>query len=167
MPVQPHADYLHQTLQFLTAIGIPYQLTSASVTSFLPGVKIVNGGLLINPAQIISAGDLLHEAGHLACLPPSHRSLANDNIADSVGEAHTYEMGVILWSVLAADHLQLPLREVFHDQGYKDEASWLLQEFTEGNYIGLPLLQWMGIVAHGTSITEHGAMPTVLRWLRA
>jgi hypothetical protein len=34
---------------------------------------------------------------------------------------------------------------VFHANGYKGESENILQNFAEGRYIGLPMLQWLGM----------------------
>lgn len=79
---------------------------------------------------------------------------ANDDIGNSLGEEYTYEMAVIAWSVAAALHLSISLTEVFHPEGYKGEWKWLMEQYESKNYIGLPLLQWMGLAAFEDELVE-------------
>ena len=54
-------------------------------------------------------------------------------------------MAVLLWSYAAAKKIGLAPEVVFHEDGYKGEAIWLREQFESKNYIGLPLLQWLGL----------------------
>ena len=171
-PVQTteiHNSFLEKILAFLKEIEIDFYLSDEFFDSFLKGIKIVNGKLKINPKHLLCLGDILHEAGHLACLPSNLRSQANDNIEESLGEAYTFEMGTILWSVAAASHLKIPLSEIFHGEGYLGQGPWLLEQFSNKNYIGLPLLQWMGLTAFDDELIKDKVLPfpAMLRWVRA
>ncbi len=164
----PQANEIGEIFYFLNEIGIGYSLIDESADSFLKGIKIVNGRLVINLKNLLCIGDILHEAGHLACLPESLRSKANGNIAESLGEEHTFEMGVIAWSVAAAIYLNIPLSHIFHKDGYNGDADWLVEQYDSGNYMGLPLLQWMGMVAYEDELMEGRILPypKMLRWTR-
>ena len=52
-----------------------------------------------------------------------------------------------------------PAEIVFHPQGYRNASAWILDNFRQGTYPGLPLLVWMGL-----TITEY--FPGITRWLR-
>ncbi len=161
-------DYLKRILEFLEEIGIVYYMTDEHFDSFLKGIKIEKGKLSINPEELLCVGDILHEAGHLALVPSNLRHQANNHIGESLGEEYTYEMGVILWSVAAAQHLAIPLTEIFHQKGYKGDAQWLMEQFESGNYIGLPLLKWMGLVAYDEEKKDNiDTFPKMIRWTRA
>lgn len=168
IPASPQPELLAGIVEFLASIGIQSTLTSENFTSFLAGVKIRDGQLLINAENLLCVGDVLHEAGHLACVPAALRPLVNENVADSVGEEHTYEMGVIAWSVAAARHLDLPLTEVFNEKAYKGEAEWLLSQYSSGKYLGLSLLQWMGMAAFADELADGSVppYPAMKRWTR-
>lgn len=165
---QTPLPYFEKVTFFLKEIGIDYQISYENFDSFLTGIKIENGTLKINPNHLISVGDILHEAGHLACIPFSLRKRVNDDVAKSVGEEYTFEMGVIAWSVAAALHLDIPLTEVFHTEGYKGEGEWLLEQYTSKNYIGLPILKWIGLAAFDDELVEHKILPfpSMVRWTR-
>jgi hypothetical protein len=44
----------------------------------------------------------------------------------------------------------------------------LIDNFTSGRYIGLPLLQWFGMTVEPRQAAEHGEkpFPHMLRWVR-
>ena len=44
----------------------------------------------------------------------------------------------------------------------------LIDNFTSGRYIGLPLLQWFGMTLEPRQAAEHGVapFPHMLRWMR-
>ncbi len=159
---------LKKVTKFLVGIGIEYCYTDEEFDSFLPGVRIEHGSLKINSNKLICIGDILHEAGHLACLPSNLRKKADDNIGESLGDEHTYELGVIAWSVAAALHLEIPLSEIFHTNGYKGDAKWLRDQYATKNYLGLPLLQWMEMAAFDDEIDGDTVLPypKMIRWTR-
>jgi hypothetical protein len=165
-----HIDHhqLRKVIDFLAVIGIPCTVSDQYFAAFLPGIRIVQGELEVNPRSLLCVGDILHEAGHLACLPAALRAQADDNIEDTFGPHQAMESGAILWSVAAAHHLDIPLTAIFHPAGYKGEADWLLDQYSSGNYLGLPLLQWMGLAATEKEQEEEGlpSFPHMLRWLR-
>jgi hypothetical protein len=59
-------------------------------------------------------------------------------------------------------------RILFHPAGYKGGASALVQNFTEGRYVGVPLLQAYGMTIEPRRAASLGvaAYPYMLRWLR-
>lgn len=152
---------------FFAQIGIEAEYGKIHQPTFLPGILIQAGRLIVDLEQLKYPGDLLHEAGHIAMVQPSKRPLMHDNIAiDTPGE--TYELGAILWSYAALKHLKLPPEFVFHTEGYKGEAQWLIEQFESGTYIGLPLLQWMGLALDAKNAAEAklNPFPYMLKWLR-
>lgn len=153
---------IHQIYAFLDNIGIPFQETTIAVDTFLPGIRIEAGILEIDRNKLQHPGDLLHEAGHLALSEPARRSVLNQALLDQAGAEQGEEIGVLLWTFLAAKHLDMPAEIVFHADGYKGQSQWLLDSFNSGSYIGLPLLKWMGIVEEAPG----GALPKVVKWLR-
>ncbi len=72
----------HLIFDFIARIWLPIAEASLPTTTFLPGIMIRDGGLVVDPSQLKWPGDLLHEAGHLAVLPPALRALANDDLAE-------------------------------------------------------------------------------------
>ena len=153
---------------FIKDIGIPIRETKVPKNSFLPGISIERGAIHYDVEVMKFPGDLLHEAGHLALMTPEDRSRASGDLepGDAVG-SNSLEIGVILWTYAAIIHLNLEPEIVFHEEGYKDSSQWHIDNFTSRNYIGLPLLQWMGLCKHqddkDDSIPE---FPYMQKWLR-
>ena len=82
------------------------------------------------------------------------------NITDNHPEKEGEEPAVLAWTYAACCHLQLPAATVFHPDGYKDQSEWLVEQYEASNYLGLPLLTWMGL-------TTTLDFPYMHRWLRA
>lgn len=59
---------------FLTEIGIEIGLARLSEPTFLPGILIDGGKILVDEEKLAYPGDLLHEAGHLAVVPGNLRA---------------------------------------------------------------------------------------------
>ena len=149
---------------FLVSIGLQVEVAAAPEATFLPGIHIKNGRVMIDEPRLLYPGDLLHEAGHLAMLPPSQRDRADGNMGDSGG----IEMAAIAWSYAAAIHLGLPPEVVFHEAGYRGGSQAILENFAAGHYFGVPMLEWAGLTATGKRAEALGVQPypAMLRWLR-
>ena len=148
-------------IQFLEEIGIPVIETELPDNCFLPGLALERNTILMDPQRMKYPGDLLHEAGHLAVTEEAHRSLIGTSEMDPAWPSDGDELAAILWSYAALTHLGLEPEVVFHPDGYKNESEWLIEQFRNGNYIGLPLFEWMGFC----SVTEK-PFPQMLKWLR-
>lgn len=147
-------------LAFLDRIGIPYHARPLAEGTFLPGVTIEGGGVHFDPATLTYPGDVLHEAGHIALTPADERATLCQAVLDAQPASESLEIGVLLWTFLAAKEIGIPVEMVFHAGGYKDGSTWLIEQFESGSAMGLPLLNWMGV-------TE--SMPGGIRvksWLR-
>lgn len=153
---------LENIFAFLKEIGIPFNLTQIEVETFLPGLQIRNGELQIDLQKLKYPGDLLHEAGHIAVTTSEERGVLNDNVIENNEAKAGEEMAVLLWSYAAAQKIGLATEVVFHENGYKGEANWLRDQFESRNYIGLPLLQWMGF----TCVEGPHEFPNMKIWLR-
>jgi hypothetical protein len=77
-------------------------------------------------------------------------------------------MAAIAWSYAAALHLGIDPAVVFHDAGYRGGASAILENFTAGRYVGVPLLQWWGMAEGDGDARRRGSQPfpRMQRWLR-
>lgn len=154
---------------FFDEIGISWeQCTLTDEPTFLPGIKIDRGCLQFDLEKLKYPGDLLHEAGHIAVETPARRAILSDNVDDGLSPMASLELAAILWSYAALKHLELPPEFVFHDDGYKNDANWLLEQFAQGNYLGLPLLQWMGLCLDekNAKLNDQIPFPHMLRWMR-
>lgn len=142
---------------FLEGIGIKVEAAPVPEQTFLPGMAIVNGELHYDPEQMFHPGDLLHEAGHIALMDPKERVRFSGDFDDGEG----FEIGVLCWSYAAALASQTPLEVLFHKDGYKGESDWLIETFSNGSYLGLPLLQWKEL----TDQDGDWAFPKMRKWL--
>lgn len=148
-------------LGFIQEIGLRLELSELTHKTFLPGLELMSGGLRVDPARLKYPGDLLHEAGHLAVMPPERRLCPTPEPTSDGAE----EMAAIAWSYAAAVHLGLPPALVLHEEGYRGQAKSLLSGFESDFRPGLPLLQWMGL-CRSSSEGQGLAFPMMLRWLR-
>jgi hypothetical protein len=144
-----------RVIAFLESIGLPVRTSAVPGPTFLPGIVIEAGVLVIDEERLLYPGDLLHEAGHLAILPRDARSAVHGDIGPDGG----YEVGAIAWSYAAAIHLLIDPALVFHEAGYRGGSACILENFAAGRYIGVPILQWVGLTTAET-------YPAMRAWLR-
>jgi hypothetical protein len=151
-------------IHFLRSIGLTVQERTIAEPTVLPGITVDRGELVVDREKLLYPGDLLHEAGHLAVIPAAERASLHQNVGDDGG----MEMGAIAWSYAAASHLSLPSDVVFHGNGYRGDASSLIENFAEGRYLGVPVLVWRGL-AEGDSAAPAASThyPKMKRWLAA
>jgi hypothetical protein len=154
---------LDKILLFIEEIGIHYQLQEIAEDTFLPGLKLINGSLAIDINQLKYIGDVLHEAGHLACMPPEIRRTMNDNLEDT--DLHRGgEMMAMAWSYAACIHLELDPHLVFHENGYKGGGKNIVLNFQQGQYLGVPLLVWCGMCQMEDANNKSQGFPVMLSW---
>jgi hypothetical protein len=158
---------LDSIVHFLNAIGIQCEYRQVAEDTFLPGISIEAGRLIIDPERLRYPGDLLHEAGHIAVVPAADRPGMYGNIEPDK-PAESLELGAVLWSFAALHFIGLDPTVVFHEAGYKGESKWLIEQFESGTYIGLPLLQWMGLAYDASTAAKMNVkpFPFMLKWLR-
>lgn len=159
------SSVLKRILAFLEEIDLKYHLEPLHEVTFLPGLKLREGALVIDTIRLLYPGDILHEAGHLACMPPYIRQTMSDDLEDC--DMHRGgEMMAVAWSYAAAIFLQIDPEIVFHENGYKGGGKNIIQNFEEGNVIGLPLLQWSGMCFDKTTAPAEGVhpFPHMVRW---
>jgi hypothetical protein len=147
---------------FVRSIGIDVCAATLPEKTFLPGLDIRNGAILVDAERLAYPGDILHEAGHLAVTDPSERNAPA--LSPSAGD----EMTSIAWSYAALRHLELDPAIVFHNDGYKGGAASIIENFTAGHYFGVPLLQFYGMALETKRAAAIGVepYPHMLRWLR-
>lgn len=167
MTIQNQSSELEKVLTFLNEIGIDV-VEKELESSFLPGLELGPNCLYIDFEKLLYPGDILHEAGHLAVTTSAEREIAGTDKMASDWPSQGEEMGAILWSFAAAKYLQLPIEFVFHPNGYKNESEWLISNFTNENYIGLPFLEWIELSLGKERATKEGkeSFPKMLKWLR-
>lgn len=149
-------------LPFLARIGIVVTERPLTAKTFLPGLLIEAGTLVIDREKLKFPGDVLHEAGHIAVVPPSQRASLSDNLQTGPAE----EMAAIAWSYAAALHIGLDPAVVFHEHGYKGGADSILENFREGRYFGVPFLAWCGMTRERNIGAGEAVYPQMSAWLR-
>ncbi len=161
-------DMLTYLIDFVKEIGITVIEETLDDTCFLPGLKIQENSIRIDKTRLKYPGDILHEAGHLAVTDKSLRPLIGTPEMDLNWPSASDEIISILWSYAAICHLDIKPEVVFHPDGYKNDSAWLISQFENENYIGLPLLEWMGFFKNDPN--DQGSnthtFPKMAKWLR-
>ena len=150
-------------VRFLDEIGLAVRWEIVEEPTLLPGIKVDHGALSVDQARLQHPGDLLHEGGHLAVIPPDERT----ELVGDIGSDPAREMMAIAWSWAALCHLRLDPSVVFHEGGYRGGSHSLIENFSAGRYIGVPVLQWLGMTADPKHAADLGIepYPAMLRWL--
>jgi hypothetical protein len=161
-------DYLVRMQDFILSLGIQLEYKSLPQTTFLPGLDLGSNCIYVDQEKLSYPGDLLHEAGHLAVTTARQRAAIGTAESEQPWPTDGEEIAAVLWSFAAALHLDIPLHVVLHDDGYKDDSAWLIENFSAGNYIGLPFLQWAGLCydAKQAEVHQAQAFPAMQRWMR-
>lgn len=152
-----------QIVRFLAEIGLAVRWEPIEEATRLPGIDIDRGTLLVDRSRLQYPGDLLHEGGHLAVIPAEDRT----QLVGDAGSDPAREMMAMAWSYAALCHLELDPAVVFHEGGYRGESGSLLENFSAGRYIAVPMLQWLGMTADADRAAELGVepYPKMLKWL--
>lgn len=164
MPPDAKKILTEKIAAFLREIGLEICPGTVEFGPIFQGIKVERGVLIYDIERIQFPGDLLHEAGHLAVKTPAERKLADANMGPDPAE----EMMAISWSYAAALHLGIPPEVVFHDTGYRGGSQSLLDNFAEGRYLAVPMLQWLGMTQDAKRAAENGGVPypKMKCWLR-
>lgn len=162
------AESVARAVAFLREIGIAVDEALLDEPCFLPGVRIRRGTLVFDGERLCAAGDLLHEAGHIALTPTGHRHELDGDVRPDQHFPHGGETEAIAWSFAAAQRIALPLDELFHAAGYAGHAPALAFSYSIGVYAGAAGLAELGLTTVGESARQAGvpAYPHMLRWLR-
>lgn len=150
-------------LVFLDRIGIAVTMEPVTGDTFLPALRVRGGRLVVDPERLEWVGDLLHEAGHIAVTEPALRPQL-DEVSGDAGE----EMAAIAWSYAAAVEIGLDPAVLFHPHGYRGGAQAMIDNFTSGRGVGIPMLAWFGMSAepHRAAADGMRPYPHMVRWLR-
>lgn len=150
-------------VDFIQDIGIEVKKSSIDEETFLPGILIDKGMIVVDEQKLLYEGDLLHEAGHVATLEPQKRVKVYNDVSKNKGD----EIATLAWSYAAANYLNIDAKIVFHDNGYKGDGSWLAEHFSEGGDMGVPLLDWMEL-STSQNMAKDGEkiFPYMKKWIR-
>ncbi len=155
-----------KAVAFIEAMGITVHFRTITQSCFLPGLNIENGELIVDTEQLLYPGDILHEAGHIAVVPANERlTLSATNITERPNR-EAEEMMAIAWSYAACIHLQLDGAFVFHNQGYQNGGTSILDNFNNRRYFGVSMLQWAGMTVEKSLEDGDIVYPAMKEWLR-
>lgn len=149
-------------LDFLAGIGIAVREGEVPPDSFLPGIRLVAGALVVDRAALRWPGDLLHEAGHIATTPAALRARLDDQLADDPAIPHRGEAEATAWAWAALTHLGLPPALLFHAGGYHGHSAGLALTYAMGVCPGAAGLAQAGMATLGGA----DGYPRMRRWLR-
>jgi len=153
-------------LFFLQEIGLKYHLKEIEGKTLLPGLQLRNGELVIDIAKLLYPGDILHEAGHLACMPPEIRQTMSGDLED-IDLHRGGEMMAIAWSYAATRYLNMGPEIVFHEDGYRNGSQNIIDNFNSDLTFGVPMLQWCGMcydTKTAASLDVKG-FPEMIKWM--
>ena len=84
----PNEPLTRRIVAFLTGIGLSVRRAEIVAPTILPGILVEHGALLFDPARLRFPCDLLHEAGHLAVVPPERRAVMHRNVEAFADRGH-------------------------------------------------------------------------------
>lgn len=147
---------------FVRSVGIDVHAATLDRPTRFPGLDISQGAVLVDESRLIHPGNILHEAGHIAVHDPALR--AQLKFRPRRGE----ELSALAWSYAAVRYLNLDPALVFYPGSYQGWDTALIENFAEGRYIGVPLLQLHGMTVEPRFAAARGVepYPHMLRWLR-
>lgn len=173
-----------QCLKFLEAIGINVQVVPGAI-GFLDNMRIVDGGIHVDPTSDNVCGNLLHEAGHIAVTSGLFRPHLNYDVQESIQDAmdaylkaHPFAFGAeedpiarsilqsgeteaIAWSYAAAVEIGIDSRLPFR-LGFQGEGMQLHDMLKVGAYFGIN-----GLAAAGmTKLRGPDRFPKMIRWMQ-
>ena len=195
--VQDHALLLERqrwaaaAIDFVRSIGLSVTEGVAQDVegAFVPGVRIVDGGLIVDP-ETVFPGDVLHEAGHLAVIPAKFRQLATGTLRqvfksmtqylkdnptilggwpeDPVGRCilQSGEAEAAAWQYAAAHHIGLPDQWLFPPESFEGKSEDTLLRLKVNQYFGINGLQAAGWTrVHAMGNPAKPLYPKLAFWL--
>ena len=161
-------ELLDTIVSFLKGVGISVREGLVPEPSFLPGIRVYGGELILDRALLRWPGDLLHEAGHIAVAPAALRLTLSDGVEVLASVPHASEAEVTAWAFAAIRHLRLDPAVLFHAGGYRGHSAGLIHTFTHGVYPGAFGLAQAGMTFVGPDAVCRGVLtyPAMNLWLR-
>lgn len=158
-----------QCVRFLNSIGIETSYRKIGSKSFLPGLLINKGTIIIDTDALEHPGDILHEAGHIAVVPAADRSRLSEKFIIGRKNREMEEIMAIAWSYAACIHLQIDPYFVFHEQGYRNGREYITDSCSNKSYIGLTMLEKIGLTTNEKNAQRLHipSYPHMIKWLRA
>lgn len=153
---------------FLQSIGLQVTLCPLDGATFVPGITLENGTILVDTGKMLYPGDILHEAGHLATMLPDERVKATGDLPKEGNESQGSEMAAQAWSYAACLAIGIDPHVVFHEHGYQGSGQRLVEIYSADHPPIVPLLQWMGMThdKKNAEILNTLAFPNMICWVR-
>jgi hypothetical protein len=163
-------EIVKQTIfNFLNEIGILLEFATITEKTFLPGLQIKGNTIVIDTEKWLYMGDIIHEAGHIAVVPPADRATLEESTIGSRKDQAAEEMMAIAWSYAVCVHLQINPHIVFHENGYKGSGQNIVENFSTGNTFGVPMLHYTKMCIDSKNPTRKetdDCYPIMLQWMR-
>lgn len=179
--------WLEKAVQFLRSAGLHVSF-QVGARGFIEGVRICQGGLLVDPGCRVSA--LLHEAAHLGVVPAQYRHLLSDDIDTGVREMLRHlraldlfpddpleravlhcsdpEATALAWAY--GVHLGIPGELVIMDDEYDGSGAEIRFLLEAKAYIGINGLQHAGGFTRASdryTWLDVPTYPALAQWLQA
>lgn len=158
-----------QCIDFLNSIGIETTFRKIGNKTFLPGLLINKGMIIIDKEALEHPGDILHEAGHIAVVPAADRPSLSESSIIGRKNREMEEIMAIAWSYAACMHLRIDPGFVFHEQGYRGGKDYITDSCSNKSYIGLSMLEKIKLTANEKNAQRLNipSYPYMIKWLRA
>lgn len=149
------AETLDRVIAFARSIGVDVHEGALARETRVPGVDIVAGAVQVDRAALRGIGDFLHEVAHVALTPPADRPAMDEWVTGTEAQ----EVSALAWTWAAGQYLGLEPYDVFHDAIISGNGPTLRENFCDGHYVGVPMLQRWGL-------TNAPTYPRMDRWMR-
>jgi len=158
---------LEKCVSFLNEVGIHTSFKSLTTDTFLPGFHIENGTIIIDKSMLKHPGDILHEAGHIAVVSSANRRRLTEKSIIKSRDREAEEVMAIAWSYAACLYLNIDPVFVFHEDGYRDGSSSIIESCEKNEYIGMFMLQSIGMAVDRKHKKYEGTSHIhMTKWLR-
>ncbi len=147
-------ERLDRVIAFARSIGVEVREGELARQTRVPGVDIVSGCVQVDRTALRGIGDFLHEVAHVALTPLADRAALDEWVAGT----EVQEISALAWTWAAGRHLGLEPSDVFHDEVISGYGPTLRENFSEGRYVGVPMLRRWGLT--------NAAYPVMTRWMR-
>ena len=90
----------------------------------------------------------------------------NSSTSSSTSNPNSNNNVSIEYSITCNDDKGQEAKFVFHEHGYKGGGNAIVKNFEEGNYIGVPVLQWIGMTTTSPENDDEIPFPAMKKWMR-
>ncbi len=175
---------LVSVIEFLRSIGLVVHVQDGAC-GFIDGVRIESGRLIVGPSCRPSG--LLHEAGHVACVPARFRGYMGDNLAHGMQRMmialremelepdHPLERAAIqcsdpeatAWAWAAGVSIGLEPKQIIQDDEYDGDGAGIRTMLQANQYVGINGLAHAGMCKRGAWVAPEARYPKMTTWLQA